>query len=47
MNITIGIGNIIALCISFSTWHSIGWGLLHGLLGWFYVVYYLIRYVVF
>lgn len=33
------LGMIIAVVISWSAWHSIGWAILHGLLGW---IYYLI-----
>jgi len=28
--------------VSFSVNHSLGWAILHGLLGWFYVIYYAI-----
>jgi hypothetical protein len=38
---TIGIGNIIAMIISWHLNHSILWMLLHGLFGWLYVIYYL------
>lgn len=39
-----GIGSIIAAIISYAKWHSIGYAILHGILGWFYVIYYLIAY---
>lgn len=29
----IGIGSVIAFVISYCTWHSIGWGIIHGLFG--------------
>lgn len=38
------IGTIIAVILSWSKWHSIGWAILHGILSWFYVIYYLIIY---
>lgn len=38
----VGIGNILALIISWSVNHSILWALIHGFLGWFYVIYYVI-----
>ena len=38
----IGIGNIIALVISWSVNHSIIWALIHGILGWLYIVYYVL-----
>jgi hypothetical protein len=38
----IGIGSIIAVVISWSVNHSILWCLIHGIFGWFYVIYYLL-----
>ncbi len=38
------LGVILATVISYVSWRSIGWALLHGLLNWGYVLYYLIRY---
>jgi len=35
----IGFGSALAITISWSKWHSILWAIVHGLLGWFYVVY--------
>jgi len=40
----IGVGNVIAAIISFAKWHSIGWCILHGFLGWIYIIYYLFVY---
>jgi hypothetical protein len=40
----IHIGNVIAILISWTAYKSIGWAILHGLLGWVYVIYHLIRY---
>ena len=37
-------GSALAMVISFTTWHSVGWAILHGLLGWVYVIYYVVRY---
>lgn len=37
----IGVGNIIAMIISWHLNHSILWMILHGLFGWLYVIYYL------
>jgi hypothetical protein len=36
----IGLGSAIAVAISWSTHKSILWAIVHGLLGWLYVVYY-------
>ena len=38
----IGIGNALAVAISWSINKSILWAALHGLFGWFYVIYYAI-----
>lgn len=40
----IAIGAVLAMIISYVNWHSIGWAILHGLLNWGYVLYYIIRY---
>ena len=40
----IGLGTLIAVIASWTVNHSIGWAILHGILGWFYVIYYLIAY---
>jgi len=40
----IGIGTIIAAVLSWMTWHSIGWCIIHGILGWLYVIYWLLTY---
>lgn len=37
-------GSALAMVISFTLWRSVFWAVVHGLLGWIYVVYYLIRY---
>jgi hypothetical protein len=36
------IGSIIATILSWTTWHSIGWAIIHFLFGWIYVFYWLI-----
>lgn len=40
----IGLGSVIAVVLSYTKWHSIGWAIFHGLLGWMYVIYYVIVY---
>ena len=40
----IGFGSCLAMIISYTTWKSIGWAILHGILGWFYIIYYIIKY---
>ncbi len=37
-------GSALAMVISFTTWHSVFWAIIHGLLSWVYVIYYLITY---
>lgn len=36
---SISLGMMLAVVISYVKWHSIGWALLHGILGWIYVLY--------
>ena len=38
------VGGILAMIVSYGNWHSIGWALLHGILNWVYILYYIIRY---
>ena len=40
----ISFGSALAMVISYTAWHSIGWAILHGFFGWVYVIYYIIRY---
>ena len=40
----VSFGSALAMIISYANWHSVGWAILHGLLSWFYVIYYVIRY---
>lgn len=40
----ISFGSALAMVISYTNWHSIAWAIIHGLLSWFYVIYYIIRY---
>ena len=40
----IGFGTALAIAISWSANKSILWAIIHGLLSWFYVIYYWIRY---
>jgi len=35
----VGFGSALAMAVSFTLNKSIGWAIVHGLLGWFYVVY--------
>lgn len=34
------IGTVLAVVLSYSLNHSIPWAIIHGLLSWFYVIYY-------
>ena len=40
----IGFGVALAITISWSANKSILWSIVHGVLSWFYVIYYAIRY---
>ena len=37
-------GSALAMVISYTNWHSVAWAIVHGLLSWVYVLYYVIRY---
>ncbi len=37
-------GSCLAMVISYTTWHSVGWAIFHGLLSWVYVIYFVLRY---
>lgn len=38
----LGFGSILAMIISFNTYESVWLAFIHGVLGWLYVLYYLI-----
>lgn len=38
------IGMALAVMLSWGQNHSIGWAILHGLLDWFYVIYWFFKY---
>ncbi len=40
----IGMGSALAMIISYAAYKSIGWAIIHGLFGWFYVIYYVLKY---
>ena len=40
----ITLGSALAMVISYTTWHSVGWAIVHGLFSWVYVVYFVLRY---
>ncbi|MCI9086225.1 MAG: hypothetical protein HFE51_07390 [Clostridia bacterium] len=35
-------GSALAMVISYTNWHSVFWAIIHGLLSWIYVIYYMI-----
>ena len=37
-------GSALAMVISYTTWPSVGWAILHGLMSWVYVLYFVLRY---
>lgn len=41
----VSFGAVLAIVISYVNWQSVGWAIFHGLLGWVYVIYYVIRYL--
>lgn len=36
-------GQMLAMAISWNLYHSLWWTILHGLFGWFYVIYFALR----
>ena len=40
----VSFGCALAMVISYVNWNSIFWAIIHGLLSWVYVIYYLIMY---
>lgn len=41
----ISFGSCLAMIISYAAWKSIPWAVLHGLMSWFYVIYYAAKYL--
>lgn len=37
-------GSALAMVISYVNWHSVFWAILHGLMSWVYVIYFILRY---
>lgn len=37
-------GSALAMVISYTTWQSVGWAIIHGLLSWAYVIYFVLLY---
>ena len=44
VNSALAVGSAVAAVISYVRWGSIGWAILHGFLGWAYVIYYAIQF---
>jgi hypothetical protein len=40
----VSFGSALAMVISYTAWKSILWAIIHGVLGWIYVIYYILRY---
>ena len=40
----VSFGSALAMGISDTAWKSIVWAIIHGLLGWIYVIYYILKY---
>ena len=36
----VGFGSALAIAISYANHHSILWAIIHGIFGWFYVIYF-------
>ena len=37
-------GSALAMVISYTTWQSVGWAIVHGLLSWAYMIYFVLLY---
>lgn len=44
VDISVSFGAVLAVVISYHAYSSVGWAIFHGILGWIYVIYYLIKY---
>ena len=42
VNSGIGIGSALAIVISYTAYKSVLWAVIHGILGWLYVIYFLL-----
>ena len=40
----ISFGSALAMVISYTTWGSVFWAIVHGLMSWLYVIYFILRY---
>ena len=40
----ISFGSALAMVISYTTWGSVLWAIVHGLMSWVYVIYFILRY---
>ena len=43
-HVSVGSGTALAMVISYTNWHSVGWAIIHGLMSWVYVIYYVLQY---
>ncbi len=41
---SITFGTCLAMVISYANWHSVGWAIVHGLMSWLYVIYFVLAY---
>ena len=40
----VSFGSALAMVISYTTWHSVGWAILHGLMSWVFVINFILLY---
>jgi len=40
----ISFGSALAMVISYTTWGSVFWAIIHGLMSWVYVIYFILKY---
>lgn len=41
---TVSLGTSLAVVLSYLKWKSVGWAILHGVLSWAYVLYFVVKY---
>lgn len=45
MRLELSLGSVLAGALSWMKWHSVGYLIIHALCSWFYVIYYVLKYV--
>lgn len=43
INKGVSFGSVLAMVISYTTWKSVLWAIIHGIFGWVYVIYFIFK----